>query len=56
MKSIKTFKLFSNDNDKSKKTENIVRSVLLENGFIESDNFDLGIAIGGDGSFLRMVK
>lgn len=56
MKLIKTFKLFSNDNDKSKKTENIVRSVLLENGFIENDNFDLGIAIGGDGSFLRMVK
>ena len=56
MKDIKSFKLFSNDNEKSKKTENIVRKVLLENGFIESDNFDLGIAIGGDGSFLRMVK
>ena len=32
-------------------------SKLKENGFtIDADEFDLGIAIGGDGSFLRMVK
>ena len=56
MSDIKTFKLFSNDNEKSKKIEDIVRNAMLENQFYESDKFDLGIAIGGDGSFLRMVK
>lgn len=56
MPKIKTFKLFSNNNDKAKSVENIVRKKLLENEFLESDDFDLGIAIGGDGSFLRMVK
>lgn len=29
----------------------------MENGFIVADkNFDLGIAVGGDGAFLRMIK
>ena len=56
MPEIKSFKLFSNNNDKSKKVEEVVRKKLLDNDFLESDDFDLGIAIGGDGSFLRMVK
>lgn len=57
MSSIKKFKLFSNDNDKSMKAKEIVRQKLTNNGFIEaSDNYDLAVAIGGDGSFLRMVK
>ena len=56
MKNIKTFKLFINDNQKSFETADTVRKKLLDNGFIESEEYDLAIAIGGDGSFLRMVK
>ena len=56
MSEIKSFKLFSNNNDKSKMVEEIVRKKLLENDFLETEEFDLGFAIGGDGSFLRMVK
>lgn len=57
MQSIERFKIFSNDNDKSKNAEEIVRDKLIKNGFTYSnDEYDLAIAIGGDGSFLRMVK
>jgi len=56
MYKIKSFKIFSNNNDKSKEIESIVKEKLLNNGFVESDDYDLAIAIGGDGSFLRMVK
>ena len=56
MKSIKTFKLFINDNQKSLDVSKIVRKKLQDNGFVESEEYDLAIAIGGDGSFLRMVK
>lgn len=53
---IKKVKLFSNDNDKSRKVEELVKEELIKNDFIISDDFQLGIAIGGDGSFLRMLK
>ena len=53
---IKNIKLFVNNNEKSISTAKIVREDLLNNGFKIDDNFDLGIAIGGDGSFLRMIK
>lgn len=54
---IKSFRLFSNNNEKSLKAEELVREKLTKNNFIESNNnYDLAIAIGGDGSFLRMVK
>ncbi len=54
---ISRIKLFVNNNLKSKKISDIVKSKLKENGFkIVSKNYDLGIAIGGDGAFLRMVK
>ena len=57
MSNIKRFKIFSNDNEKSKQVEKIVMDKLVQNGFIfDNKSFDLGIAIGGDGSFLRMVK
>lgn len=54
---IKNFKLFVNENEKAKMTALSVRKV-LENAhfeYVDSD-YDLAIAIGGDGSFLRMVK
>lgn len=54
---IKKIKLFVNNNDESRKVAEIVKQKFLEKGFIISeDDFDLGIAIGGDGSFLRMVR
>lgn len=57
MPRIKYFRLFSNDNERSKVVEEKVRDKLVKNNFIEDkDNYDLAIAIGGDGSFLRMVK
>ena len=56
MREINRVKLFVNDNLKSKSVSNIVREKLLENDFlIVDEDFDLGIAIGGDGAFLRMV-
>ena len=54
---IKKIKLFSNDNDICLKTRIDIENKLKEKGFIiDNDNYDLGIAIGGDGSFLRMIK
>ena len=50
-------KLFVNENQKSKEVEKTVREELEKNQFqIVEDDFDLGIAIGGDGTFLRMIK
>lgn len=57
MPNVKRFRLFSNDYEKAKVVEEKVREKLVENNFIEDkNNYDLAIAIGGDGSFLRMVK
>ena len=54
---INKVKLFCNDNDKSKVIRDLLYQELIDNGFLVSDDeFDLGIAIGGDGSFLRMLK
>jgi len=54
---IKNIKLFVNKNDKSLSTAKLIKDKLTSNGFIINDKeFDLAIAIGGDGSFLRMVK
>ena len=54
---IKRIKLFINKNDKSIETAKLIKERLTYNGFIVDDNkYDLGVAVGGDGSFLRMVK
>jgi NAD+ kinase len=54
---IKNIKLFVNKNDKSIRLASLVKENFLENGFsVSNENFDLGISIGGDGSFLRMIK
>lgn len=54
---IKNVKLFVNDNDQSRETAKVLEEKLINNGFIINDNdYELAIAIGGDGSFLRMVK
>lgn len=54
---IKKVKLFINDNLKSNKVAREVKEKLEKNKFaIVDEGYDLAIAIGGDGSFLRMVK
>ena len=54
---IKKFKIFSNKSNLSMEIENKVREKLESANFIENEkSFDLAIAIGGDGCFLRMVK
>ncbi len=50
-------KLFVNENTKSKKIAEIVKQELIKEQFILCDDFyEIAIAIGGDGAFLRMVK
>ena len=57
MKKISKVKLFVNDNDISNEVSKTVEKALLNHNIeIVDDNFDLGIAIGGDGSFLRMIR
>ena len=57
MNNIKKIKIFVNDNEKSKNIYKKLVDKLLQNGFLLDDNsFDLAIAVGGDGTFLRMVK
>ena len=54
---IKKYKIFSNKSKLSIEIENKVREKLDKANFIENEkSFDLGIAIGGDGCFLKMVK
>jgi len=56
---INKIKLFANNNEYSKSIEKQLKEKLLDNKFIICDDvneIDLAIAIGGDGSFLRMVK
>ena len=54
---IKKVKLFVNDNIKSNSVSKKVKEKLITNGFeIVDEGYQLAIAIGGDGSFLRMVK
>lgn len=56
MRKINKIKLFSNGNEKSEEIKNKLIKLLITNNFEISDDYDLAIAIGGDGSFLRMVK
>jgi len=55
---INKIKLFPNDNDKSREIEEKLITRLEKSNFqiVEDSKYDLAIAIGGDGSFLRMVK
>ena len=54
---INKIKIFANDNKTSNQVILELKKKLLENKFIiDNQSPDLAIAIGGDGSFLRMVK
>lgn len=54
---IKTFKLFVRPDNKSKQIADKIRNLneQTSNPLIESDNADLTIAIGGDGTFIEAV-
>ena len=57
MRSINKIKLFINDNEKSVIVAKDLELELKKYGFkIVNRNYDLAISVGGDGSFLRMVK
>ena len=54
---IKKVKIFSNNSEKSQEIKKLLIDKLNKNNISVVDNdYDLGIAIGGDGSFLRMIK
>ena len=54
---IKKVKLFTNGDNKSLAIEEKLKESFLKNNInIVNDDYDLAIAIGGDGSFLRMVR
>lgn len=54
---IERVKLFPNDNQQSKDIELKLKNELEDNGILVcEEGYNLGIAIGGDGSFLRMLK
>lgn len=56
MNKISKVKLFINNNLKSRKAAEEIKNELLRNKFeLVEEDFDLGIAVGGDGSFLRMI-
>lgn len=57
MKKVKRVKLFVNHNEQSERVARELSKKLSKNGFsLVEENFDLGIAVGGDGAFLRMIK
>lgn len=57
MKKINKIRLFPNNNENSKKTYELLKRKLESNNYIVTDKcFELAISIGGDGSFLRMIK
>lgn len=56
MRKINKIKLFSNGNEKSEEIKKLLIKLLNENNFEISDDYDAAIAIGGDGSFIRMLK
>lgn len=54
---VNKIKMFVNDNEKSVIVAKDLELQLIKYGFkIVSKGFDLAISVGGDGSFLRMVK
>ena len=57
MRKINKVKFFSNGLEFSNKIEDELRELFKEYNFeVVEEDFDLAIALGGDGAFLRMVK
>ena len=56
MRKINKVKIFTNKLEKSEKIKDKLIEILKKYNFEISDDYDLAIAIGGDGSFLKMIK
>lgn len=58
MRTINNIRLFVNNTSKAKKVANNLEKELLKKNFnlVKNGDFELAISIGGDGTFLRMVK
>lgn len=57
MRKINKIKIFSNELEYSKKIEVLLIELFKKYNFeLVEDSYDLAVAIGGDGSFLRMIK
>lgn len=54
----KNIKLFVNNNENAKQCAELVKRKFNAYGFnvVDNDDFEIAIAIGGDGSFIRMLK
>ena len=56
-KIINNIKLYVKETKKAKETEEIIKNTLLNNEIkIDNNNFDLVISVGGDGTFLKMLR
>ena len=54
---MKKIKLFVNNNEKSLEVAKTIKEKLEKKNFkIVEEDYEIAIAIGGDGSFLRMIK
>ena len=55
---IKNIRLFNSGTEDAIICAKLIKRKLISNDFnvVEDDNFELAVAIGGDGSFIRMVK
>ena len=53
---MKRVKLFVNHTEKARKVASELEQELIKNDFSFSHRPELGISVGGDGAFLRMVK
>lgn len=55
---IKKVKLFMNNNKDVIENAKLIKDKFIRYGYqvVEDNNYDLAVALGGDGSFLRMVK
>ena len=57
MRKINKIKIFANDNLVSQQIKSDLENLLSEYNFeLNDEEYDLAIAIGGDGTFLRMIK
>lgn len=56
-KTLKRVALFVRDGNESRQCAKMVERVFVKEGFeIVTEDYDLAVAVGGDGTFLRMVK
>ena len=55
-KKIKRVKLYVKENNTAHRVEKLVKNALLKHNLELNDDFDIEISIGGDGTFLKMLR